>query len=324
MNDPRTAWRDGVVQLRDGRQLSYAEHGPTSGPTVLHFPPSPGWRGMGLAISDVRVVTIERPGTGRSSRQPGRRIGDWPADVAAVADALELNRFGVVGTSGGGPYALATAAHLAERTAAVALRCSGSALFDRPDLDVHLGPSEANLVPLVRADPEGSAAAIPEFVKPTAEAWNADPAAGWESFLATVGDLRPRYELAAHQWKSALTASYADPAGWGDEVAARYLPWGFDPAQITVPVRAWHGDDDRACPLDHLMGVLSTIPGSQLSVQGGQGHYLPSELDTEIREWILSHLERTQATDAASLIECSAARAERQRADAGHDCATSD
>jgi pimeloyl-ACP methyl ester carboxylesterase len=244
---------------------------------------------MGLAAADVRVVTVERPGIGGSSRQPRRRIRDWPADVSALADALELASFGVVGTSGGGPYALATAAQLPDRVAAVALKCSGTALFDRPDLDGHLSPAEASLVPLVRADPEGSADAIPAFVKPTAEAWNADPARGWQDFHAFVGALRPRYEGAAGQWQAALAACYADPDGWGDEVAARYLPWDFEPERITVPVRAWHGDDDRACPLDHLAGVLSEIPGSELSVQRGQGHYLPPALDTEICDWVVRH-----------------------------------
>lgn len=55
-----------------------------------------------------RVIAIDGPGSGLSDPQRGRRLIDWPHDVAALA-ALGLGRFAILGYSGGGPYALACA-----------------------------------------------------------------------------------------------------------------------------------------------------------------------------------------------------------------------
>jgi hypothetical protein len=40
---------------------------------------------------------------GYSDFQTNRRLLDWPADVGCLADTLGLDKFGVLGYSGGGP-----------------------------------------------------------------------------------------------------------------------------------------------------------------------------------------------------------------------------
>ena len=108
---------EGRFYLPGGRRLGYAEFGDPNGAVVLWFHGTPGGRrqfplvgrraaeGLGL-----RVVLIERPGSGLSDSH----------EYAAVADALGADRLGVVGLSGGGPYALSCAAvpALASRVAA--------------------------------------------------------------------------------------------------------------------------------------------------------------------------------------------------------------
>src|ERR687893_2368518 len=103
---------DGVLQLADGRALGYSEWGPRDGVPVLgslgtslsrlahlgHEPPQ---------AAGVRLILVDRPGYGVSDFQPGRRLLDWPADVAGLAEALALERFAVFGMSGGGPHAAA-------------------------------------------------------------------------------------------------------------------------------------------------------------------------------------------------------------------------
>ncbi len=58
----------------------------------------------------LRVIAMDRAGMGLSTFQKGRRLSDWPADVAALADALGIERFAVLGFSGGGAYTAACAA----------------------------------------------------------------------------------------------------------------------------------------------------------------------------------------------------------------------
>src|SRR5439155_6883908 len=68
----------------------------------------------------IRLFSYDRPGYGGSTRQKGRAVADCAADVTAVCDDLGVDRLRVWGISGGGPHALAAAALLPERVAAVA------------------------------------------------------------------------------------------------------------------------------------------------------------------------------------------------------------
>ena len=124
---PRT---EGQFHLADGRRLGYAEFGDPSGPVVLWFHSTLGARRqfpmLGRRAAErlgLRVIIVERPGTGLSDSHRYAAVTDWVPDMAQVADALDAERLGVVGLSGGGPYALACGAlaPLVARVAAVAV-----------------------------------------------------------------------------------------------------------------------------------------------------------------------------------------------------------
>lgn len=115
---------DTTIQLRDGRTLAYAEYGASSGKALLYFHGGADSRLEARFLADqarqagIRLVGIDRPGMGLSRFQAGRRLLDWPDDVVELADHLRIDRFAVVGVSGGGPYALACAYKIPERLTA--------------------------------------------------------------------------------------------------------------------------------------------------------------------------------------------------------------
>lgn len=129
----------GRFRLCDGRVLAYCEYGDPSGPLVLYFHGTPGSRlEPGLIEAEARhagihLIAVDRPGIGRSTYQSGRRICDWPGDVVQLADALGYSgtNFGVVGFSGGAPYALACARFISHRLTHVAV-VSGHAWLGAP------------------------------------------------------------------------------------------------------------------------------------------------------------------------------------------------
>src|SRR5918998_25550 len=132
---------DRMVRLRDGRRLGYAEYGDPQGSPVLFFhglgttrvicPPDDG-----TALRErIRLVAVDRPGIGISDRRPRRRLLDWPADVVQLADHLEIERFAVVGWSGGGPYAAACGYLLPHRVRKVGMVSSPAPLSGVPEAD---------------------------------------------------------------------------------------------------------------------------------------------------------------------------------------------
>ncbi|KAG7101183.1 hypothetical protein HYQ44_020447 [Verticillium longisporum] len=101
--------------LPDGRTLGFAEYGDPRGQPLLYFHGFPSSRLEASVMDDmarqrkIRLLALDRPGFGRSSTQPGQQILDWPTDVVAFATGQNIDRFAVMGASGGGPYALACA-----------------------------------------------------------------------------------------------------------------------------------------------------------------------------------------------------------------------
>src|SRR5262245_2500632 len=125
-----------IVRSHDERDLAVCEWGQADGSPVFWLHGTPGSRylrhvGDGHIHAGLRVITYDRPGYGQSTRAPGRSVADVAADVVAIADALELRRFGVAGVSGGGPHALAVAALAPNRVT----RCAAIVTTAPPDAD---------------------------------------------------------------------------------------------------------------------------------------------------------------------------------------------
>ena len=129
---------NGPQQLRtaDGRSVRYFDTGGAAGAPVLVW--HHGTPQTGAVIEPVadeaaargfRVVSVTRPGYPGSDARPGRSVADAAADVLAVLDALDVDRFATAGASGGGPHALALAALAGDRATAV-VTLAGLAPFD--------------------------------------------------------------------------------------------------------------------------------------------------------------------------------------------------
>jgi pimeloyl-ACP methyl ester carboxylesterase len=113
---------EGTIQLRDGRSIGWAEYGTRDGAPIFWFPGTPGGRRQipphartGAEKRNVRLIALERPGLGGSTPHLYRSLLGWADDVEEIADRLGLDRFGLVGLSGGGAYVLACAYALPER-----------------------------------------------------------------------------------------------------------------------------------------------------------------------------------------------------------------
>ena len=127
------------VILPDGRRLAYAEYGQPDGVPVFYFHGAPSSRLEPLLIGyetwarfGLRIIAPDRPGMGQSDFQANRGFSDWPKDVVALADALGLGQFAVLGNSGGGPYVAVCAARIPERLSAAVI-VSGGWRMDWPE-----------------------------------------------------------------------------------------------------------------------------------------------------------------------------------------------
>jgi pimeloyl-ACP methyl ester carboxylesterase len=289
------------VKTPDGRQLSTKRYGDPDGKPIflLHGTPGsrvgPHPRGAVLHRLGVQLIAFDRPGYGESDRFQGRRVADAATDVLAIADAFDLDKFAVVGRSGGGPHALACAALLPERLTKVAVLV-GLAPPAARGLDWYDGMTQSNVT-------EHSAAMngyedLAARTEAAADAVRADPA----SLLARLQPDMPdpdRRVVADPGIRALLLQTYAEALrtsadGWIDDVLAFHLAWGFDPATITVPVLLWHGAIDNLSPVSHAMWLANRIPSATVIVQAGASHFSALDVLPDILRWLSSETEATQ------------------------------
>ncbi len=268
---------DASMTLPDGRVLAYTDLGRPSSPAAMYCHGGPGSR-LDLAVFeraftdlDVRVIAADRPGYGRSSPQPGRQREDWPDDVAALADRLGLERFAVLGASSGAPYAVACAALLPERVAAVGVVCGVTdfgwpgAWDGFPDIDeavlMRIGDeAQARVWCEDRYGPGGDRVLQGEADFGLTKLAPADLAALKGDALATALGTTVR------------EAFRQGVGGYAQDMVAQARPWSFHPQAIVAPVWVLHGDADTLTPPAHAHHTAGLIPTARLKIRPDQGH----------------------------------------------------
>ncbi|MFG2046353.1 alpha/beta fold hydrolase [Micromonospora sp. NPDC048935] len=282
-----------TVTTPDGRRLAVETSGAPDGPPVflLHGTPGsrsgPRPRGIVVYRLGVHLVCYDRPGYGDSDRQEGRRVADAAADVEAIADALGIERFAVVGRSGGGPHALACAALLPDRVTRAAVLV-GLAPAGAPDLDWYAGMAATNVTDYGQADEDLTELTL--NLKVRAEEARRDPMTLLDFLRPQLPDedIRVVDDVAIRRL---LTDMYAEavrhgPEGWIDDVLAIRRGWGFDLGTIRAEVRLWHGEQDRFSPVEHSHWLASRIPRAEVQVQPGAAHFGAVEILPQTLTWL--------------------------------------
>lgn len=254
-----------TIRLAGGRLLGVAEYGLPQGKPFFYFHGHPGARLEAKFLDEaarkrgLRLIGVDRPGLGLSTYQPGRRLLDWPYDVAELADQFGISRFGVVGLSGGGPYALACAYSLPRRLLACGV-ISG------------VGRVSPWLAFLAQWMP-----------------WLVLPVSG--PFFRSPQRAGRMLNLAAKSWVGADRACLQDPevaqtmaaalaealhagargAAYDGMLLGR--AWGFQPEQVSFPnIHLWHGERDGEVPVAAARETARRLPHCRATFYGGEGH----------------------------------------------------
>jgi pimeloyl-ACP methyl ester carboxylesterase len=280
-----------VIEVSDGRRVCFDCWGDPKGFPVFLLHGTPGSRngpvprGSVLYRLGVQLICYDRPGYGDSGRARGRSVADAAGDVLAIADALQLSQFGVVGRSGGGPHALACAALISpDRLRSVAVLV-GLAPADAEDLDWFDGMTQSNVdeYEVGTSDGDDSVSLIlteeilaADLAK-RADQIRQDPESLLVSLKAEMSDPDRRIVADVAIYRQ-LIRTYEEavkygPYGWIDDVLAFRKPWGFALEHIKVPVQLWHGEDDVFSPVAHSRWMAGRIPRAQVEVQPGAAHF---------------------------------------------------
>jgi pimeloyl-ACP methyl ester carboxylesterase len=270
------------ITLRDDRKLGYAEYGDPHGVPMVYLHGFNASRlewafvaaGVRIEALGLRVIAPDRPGMGLSTFQSKRRILDWPDDLATLADALGLDRFRLMGMSGGGPYTAACAYKIPDRLIRVGI-VSG------------MGPAGA---PGAR---DGASMTLPlmnGMVRRVLLTLSARTAASRpEKYLAPMKERMSEPDR-AYLNQPGLEKLFMDSTresfrqgsrGVSYEAGLYMRPWDFEPEDITKEIYLWHGEEDSVVPVSVGNFMAEKIPSCRAQFWPGEGHV----------SWTGEHLE---------------------------------
>lgn len=273
------AVRGAHLLLKEGGRIAYDEYGDPAGRPVIFCHGWPSSRSMAQLTDSaardlgLRVISPDRPGIRDSTFQSERTLLDWPLLVRALVSHLSLEKFLLLGISGGAPYAYAAAWALPDKVQAVAIVSGAPPIAE---LSNHAGLLRLyRWLLAVHARQPGLVRKLFPLARPfvtlrppirlrplllrALQPCDADVLRDSAAFEAC-------FESARRAWKGSARGVMTDA-----EIYAR--PWGFSLEEVRVPVRLWHGVKDRTFSFRLAEQVSKRLPDCALRLVEQTGHY---------------------------------------------------
>ena len=266
------------IQLEDGRKLAYNEYGDPPGKPAFYFHGTPGSRLEAEFTDDAakefnfRMIAPDRPGMGESDYKPGRKLIEWPKDVVELADQLKLEKFGVIGASGGGPSALACAYEIPDRLDFV-ISMAGWApnsfkhgIQDMNKLDQYFANLAKTRPQLLTVPFSLMGYVAKRFPKKFIEFISSSLSEADKMMLADPDIIRILT-------KDVQEAFHQGSQGVSDDALLCYNNWGFEVSDIEVPVLLMQGTADTLVPYSFAQYLHQQIPNNTFLTYPNEGHY---------------------------------------------------
>jgi pimeloyl-ACP methyl ester carboxylesterase len=268
--------------ISDGRQLAFCEYGDPNGHPVFYAHGGPGSRLEGAlfhqaaAKHGLRLIATDRPGMGRSSYQPERKLLDYPADIAMLADQLGIEEFGAMGWSSGGAHTIVCGYKLAKRLTFCFPLCGYTNFVELPGaaqmlntwmdrISVGLSQKYPRLFQLFFDLMALSVKYFPEaYYKEVARAVS-----------SSDRDIMADPDFKAHFIADQQEAMIQGGKGVTLDAKVHYADWGFRLQEITGKVHVFHGTEDTMVPPAYAQHLAENIPNCELTLLEGRGHLFP-------------------------------------------------
>ncbi|KAI9658803.1 MAG: hypothetical protein M1831_003829 [Alyxoria varia] len=256
IEDPDPKLRNLTIRLSyfPSRKLGYAIFGKANGLPVLYFHGFPSSRQNGEVMHrhavelGVKLVSIDRPGIGLSTFEKNRQYKDWPKTVGHLVSRLGLGKYSVLGSSGGGPYALVCGTGVPTR--------DGVTFPDKIGVLSGIDP------PFIRAKYRyDSERGIRKFLM---KVW----------FGSFVRCLFPESEWVANAFRDGRPSLQPFRQGVKGQLLEWRLQqqdWGFNLSDIKSSVKIWHGKNDVNCSIEGARWMQRSLTRARSTLHEEEG-----------------------------------------------------
>jgi pimeloyl-ACP methyl ester carboxylesterase len=289
--------RKDVVQLHGGAVVAFREYGDPTGTPVIFCHGWPSSSTMAQLANEparslgIRIISPDRPGISGSTMRLDRKLSDWPSVVERLVNDLGIRNFRILAISGGAPYAYATAVAMPERAHAIAVVGGVIPFAELKDFKGLL-PLYRWMLAFYRNRPQ----LLRQFFRLARPFLAFRAPIRFRPLLLKMLLLRPCdaaslrddaafeaiFESQRRAWRGSVEGVMIDA-----QIYAR--PWGFAIEDVPVPVRLWHGIEDRAFSVRLAEEIAKRFPNCKSRFIQNEGHYsLPIRHMREILEDLVS------------------------------------
>lgn len=279
--------QNNTMVLQDGRKLGFATYGDKNGQPVFLLHGTPGSRIWFLEDDPIAYelgfyfIATDRPGFGLSDPHPNRSLIDYAADLAQLADFLEIDTFSVLGVSGGGAFATAIAHKLPKRVNTCVLVSTATPFINgKPPKDM---AKENRLAFLFTK----YAPFILKFSSNVQKKMLETNPEKYKAMLKKGGKHLPEWDNAMLRRDDVLEATViqnletyrqgVDETHHESKLLTK--DWGFAFESIHVPVHIWHGEADSLSPISEVKKIAKRFPNCTTHYIKNGGHFLTESDD---------------------------------------------
>ena len=273
--------RDETFIRGNGDLVAFSEYGDVNGEPVMFCHGWPSSRIMARLTDEparelgIRVISPDRPGISASSLRPDRKLIDWPPVVERIAERIGIGEFRMLAISGGAPYAYATAVAMPRRVRSIAIVGGAPPMAELVDAEGLL-PLYSRMLALYRTQPR----LLRRLFYLARPVLSLRPPMRFRPLLLKMLMLRPCdaeslrdgeafeaiFESQRRAWRGSAEGVMVDA-----QIYAQ--PWGFAIEDVRVPVRLWHGKEDRAFSVRLAEQVAKRLPNCEARFVDDAGHY---------------------------------------------------
>ncbi|MDR3660964.1 MAG: alpha/beta hydrolase [Mycobacterium sp.] len=270
---------EGNIAVGEGRQIGFAEFGNPRGRAVFWLHGTPGARRQipaearsFAARKNIRLIGVDRPGIGSSTPHQYENVLGFTDDLRTIADTLGIDKFAVIGLSGGGPYTLACAAAMPDRVVMAAVLGGVAPLIGEDGISsglMELAKVVRPVLEVAGTPVRWIAGSLIKLIGPFGS-----PALEIYARISPEGDrkLLGRPEFKAMFLDDLLNGSKKQLAAPFADIVVFARDWGFRLADVKVPVRWWHGDADHIVPYAHGEHAVARLADAELYTLPGESH----------------------------------------------------
>ncbi|WP_144699571.1 alpha/beta fold hydrolase [Fictibacillus phosphorivorans] len=273
---------DSTMILSDGRRLGYSVYGDPDGIPLLLFHGTPGsrvWFTEDDSIAkelSICLIATDRPGYGLSDKKNNGTLLDYAQDIKELAEHLQLDKFSVLGVSGGGAFAAAVTSALPKKVDTCILVCTATpfkngkppkTMSKENRLAFYLTNHFPWLLKLIEKSKKKLVDHKPEVYKENLKKGGSH-LSDWDNKILLDDDVLENGVLHSKE------AYRQGVDGVIDEGKLLTRDWGFKVEDLERPVIVWHGEKDTFSPIIEVKNMANKIPYVKTNYLEEAGHFL--------------------------------------------------